>query len=145
VKILCAGEVDWRGSLNTTGSPYDLRVFGTGATFGMQGNATARAFVYAPAAQATLTGGELLGSLFARRVEIRGGARVVRRMDLAPPQLTLTAPLPGAVVDLRRRCLRHRDRCRQPVVVRVTDCRPRFRAARSAAPRHGGVLPPTRS
>ncbi|MFH1176484.1 MAG: hypothetical protein V1750_03680 [Acidobacteriota bacterium] len=100
-RILCTGPVSFGGGalVNATGNPYHLRIWSSGTTVSLAGAAGVRAFLYAPLARVTITGGcPLTGGVFARAVEAGGGARVTRSIDDAPPLLEISEPLPGALL-----------------------------------------------
>src|SRR5262249_38660124 len=72
-RILCTGRVDITGGSFVNPQPYRLRFWISGAgPFTLNGGASLAAFVYAPAAPATIAGASLTGGLFAQQVSISG-------------------------------------------------------------------------
>ncbi|HSL82641.1 MAG TPA: hypothetical protein VLF66_07675, partial [Thermoanaerobaculia bacterium] len=102
VRILVTGSIDVQGGshLNLDGNPYDLRLWSTGGTVSVASHAVVHGFLYAPAAEVSLTGrSRWAGGVQGDRVDVSGGARVRRVADDAPPALEVGSPRPGDLVE----------------------------------------------
>ena len=100
VRVLVRGPVrlSGRSRLNPESGAFRLRLWSTGSDFVVEGDASLRAFVYAPSASASLVGDTLLcGGLRAASVRLDGQARVTRLVEDIPP-LTASFTEAGAPI-----------------------------------------------
>ncbi len=100
VRILVTGSVAISGNsnLNNNGNPFQLRLWSQGAV-AVSSQSNLYAYIYAPTAAVTLSGGmSVVGAIQTRSLSLSGGVHIRRVLDDAPAQVTLTAPTEGQSV-----------------------------------------------
>src|ERR1051326_8179388 len=99
VRILATNTVSVSGGSFVNSTPYNLRFWSSGTQFTISGGGTLNAFVYAPAAAATISAAHLVGSMMAQTITVSGSAHVTRLIDDVLPQITISSPANNSVVS----------------------------------------------
>src|ERR1051326_2316032 len=99
VRILATNTVSVSGGSFVNSNPYNLRFWSSGTQFTISGGGTLNAFVYAPAAAATISAAHLVGSMMAQTIPASGSAHVTPLIDDVLPQITISSPANNSVVS----------------------------------------------
>ena len=101
VRIFCTGAVTVSGGSLAGSNGFGLHFWVSGTSKVDISSSTVKAFIYAPAAPATISSATVIGGVFANAVTISGSAHVTRLIDDAAPHLAITSPADGSnAVDL---------------------------------------------
>jgi RHS repeat-associated protein len=100
-RVFCTGKIDINGGslVNAGGSPFNLKMWSQGTAVALSNNGTTLVgFVYSPSATFSMSGGRVIGGIFAGTFKISSGG-VTRAIDDVPPRVLITAPTDGAAVS----------------------------------------------